>query len=140
MKALIIISVLFSFAAQAQKPNVRETVICKRDSKVSCEERVFTSFKKLGCAPDARSIRCVDYATSHVGGYQGFDFCEVQSQCIEAYVTRYGEIYCDIDNGKVDPYNEVDLAWVDSKVAGTTMAGLFHKHVTRMCRLNKGSL
>ena len=138
MKALIIMTVLFSFAAQAQPTNVRETVICKRDSKVSCEARVYASFKKLGCAPVASSIRCIDHATAFVDGYQGFDYCEVQSQCKEAFVTRYGEIYCDIDdNGKVDRYNEVDLSWVDSKVAGTTMTGLLRNHVTRMCRLNK---
>ena len=127
MKALIIMSVLFSFAAQAQ--GVDSNIYCKRKSKSTCEARVVDAFKKLGCSPEADSVKCEARDTISGHSTKGFDSCSIISNCKEADVSGMGKIGC--REGEL-----INMSSVDSKLSTTTFIGIFWKKVTKLCKIN----
>ena len=124
MKALIIMSVLFSFAAQAE--GFDSDLYCKRTSKSTCEARIVSAFKKLGCSPVAESVKC-ENSDSNRG--KGYDDCNIVSNCKEADVSGMGRIGC--RQGEL-----IDMKSVDSKLSTTTFIGIFWKKVTNLCKIN----
>lgn len=124
MKALIIMSVLFSLAAQAQ--GVDSDINCKRKSKSTCEARVVDAFKKLGCSPVADSVKC---EVNDSKRSRGSDTCSIISNCKEADVSGMGRIGC--RQGEL-----IDMKSVDSKLSTTTFIGIFWKKVTNLCKIN----
>ncbi len=136
MKLFIALSLLLSITAQAELNDT--TVLCKRDTKLSCSARTLSAFYKLGCSPIADSIKCIDAATdplldpSYRKKMKGQEFCSIQSLCQEPTYGNFGQVSCDyVPTNKT---NSVNLKSVDSEITLTTSVGLLQRMVTTLCK------
>lgn len=129
MKLLFASLVLLSFSALA---NSEASLLCKRNSKETCMERVSKAFEKLGCQPVLETVECEDTATSpwidpeEAHKLTGKDLCRVRSICDEPRYDLMGKISCSGES--------VSLAKVDKGITLTTSVGLFRKYVTTLCK------